>query len=463
MKRFTIAFIPFLFAVTALLAETPQSSKTQPPNVVFILVDDWGWTDAGCYGSDFYETPQIDRLAMDGVRFTQAYSACTVCSPSRAAILTGKYPARLHLTDWIPGYQPPESLLLSPEWNKGLELSEYTIAEEFKSRGYTTGIVGKWHLGGDKFKPELQGFDFNFAGCHVGSPRSFFPPYGLPVKIDEKPGEMLTDRLTREAIGFIEAHQQQPFFLYLSYYAVHIPVAGKPEIVDKYKKKLMNGSYHHTNPEYAAMLQTVDENLGKIRETLKQLGISDRTVLILASDNGGFIGRKDVKPSTSNAPLRAGKGSAYSGGVRVPLIVRWPGVTPTEGVCETPVKGVDFYPTLLEIVDGAYEPRPDIDGTSFALWLRNPENSLRGPVFWHYPHYHPGGATPYSAVRYGDWKLIHFYEDGRYELYNLAEDIGESHDLAVARPKIVQELRAMLEDWLEREDAQFPRRREDPS
>jgi arylsulfatase A-like enzyme len=455
-----------LLLLTALGASAAQS---RPPNVLFFLVDDWGWTDAGCYGGKLFETPNLDRLATQSMKFTQAYAACTVCSPTRAAIMTGKYPARLHLTDWIAGHNRPYAKLAIPAWLQHLPLEETTIAEALKMRGYATGMFGKWHLGNEPFYPEHQGFDVNFGGCYVGSPRNYFPPYGVPVIKDEKPGEFLSDRLTREAVAFMEANRERPFFLYFPHYAVHQPIAGKPEVVEKYRRKLAAGTYQHTNPVYAALVESVDDSLGVVLRRLKELGLEDNTLVIVTSDNGGLSGTVNAqgwRPGpTRNDPLRLGKGSAYEGGVRVPLVVKWPGVTTGGSVCETPVISTDFFPTILDIVDaaaGKRESGPDprgaaaVDGQSIVPLLKGGHTINRDALYWHYPHYHPGSATPYSAIRAGDWRLIHFYEDNHVELYNLKDDISEKRDLAASNPKVAAELRGRLEAWCKDVGAQMP-------
>ncbi len=443
---------------------TAPAATPRPTNFVFFLIDDWGWTDAASFGSRLYETPHIDRLAAQGMKFTQAYSACTVCSPTRAAVMTGKYPARLHITDYIPGHRRPYAKLKIPDWTLHLPLVERTIAEELKDRGYTTGIFGKWHLGDEAFYPEKQGFDVNFGGCAMGAPRSYFPPYGIPNITDEKPGEFLTDRLTREALRFIESNQDRPFYVYFPHYAVHTPLAGKPEVVAKYQQKLAAGTYTQTNPVYAALVESVDDSVGAVMQRLAELKLDQNTLIIVTSDNGGLSGTRNAegwRPGpTRNDPLRLGKGSAYEGGVRVPLVVKWPGVTAAGSSSPTPVISVDYFPTLLEIADqaqgAAAAPRPAADGESITALLRGADRLKRDTLYWHYPHYHPGSATPYSAVREGDWKLIHFFEDNHSELYNLAADIGEKTDLAAANPGKASALRAKLDAWRTSVDAQLP-------
>jgi len=425
-------------------------------NFVLILVDDLGWTDLGCFGSDFYDTPAIDRLAAEGMRFTNAYSACTVCSPTRAAVMTGKYPARLHLTDWIHGHKRPQAKLKIPAWTEFLSPDEFTIAKAFQAAGYATASIGKWHLGdGEEHYPTHYGFDLNLGGFGAGQPPSYFSPYRIPTLEDGPPGEYLTDREADEACKFIESHRDRPFFLYWPHYAVHTPLQAKAELIERYRQKLKPG-LRHTNATYAAMIASLDESVARLQAKLEELGLAERTVIVFTSDNGGLIagGRQKV---TVNVPLRAGKGSAYEGGVRVPLIVKWPGVARPGAVCETPVMSIDLLPTLLELAGVKIAPSETIDGLSFAAALRNPQAKIeREALFWHYPHYHPGGATPYGAVRAGDLRLVEFYEDDRVELYNLRDDVGESRDLASAMPQRAAELRRMLHDWRTRVGAQMP-------
>jgi arylsulfatase A len=420
------------------------------PNVIVVLVDDLGWTDVACFGSRYHRTPHLDRLARDGMRFTSGYAACTVCSPTRAALLTGQYPARLHLTDWIAGHDRPFARLKIPDWTKQLELSTVTIAERLKTAGYATACIGKWHLGNETHFPEKHGFDRNIGGYHRGQPPSYHAPYGIPTLQPEGPaGEFLTDREAREAVTFITANKDRPFFLYLPHYAVHTPIQAKAEVVAKYQA-IDSSGMTHTKPDYAALMESVDDAMGTIRAKLEELQIAGRTVIIFTGDNGGLIG------PTSNKPLRVGKGSAYEGGVRVPWIVHWPGVTKAGSESITPVMTIDIHPTVLAMTGLGGNPAQPIDGVSLADHLRGGPAPDRDAIFWHYPHYHPGGATPYSAVRMGDWKLIHFYEDGRDELYDLANDLGETTDRAATEAARVKVMRTRLDQWLAAVGAQFP-------
>ena len=433
-----------------------ETAPTRHPNVIVILVDDMGQTDLSCYGSRFYETPNIDQLAKDGVRFANGYSACTVCSPTRAAMMTGKYPARLHITDWIAGHERPKAKLKIPEWQKFLPFEEITLAEQFKSAGYATASIGKWHLtpglkeGDEAYYPDKHGFDVNIGGYARGQPPSYVSPYKIPTLSDGPAGEFLTDREANEAVKFIDANKDKPFFIYLPHYAVHQPIAGKPDVVAKFKDKAeKTPDLKQKNATYAALVTSVDDSLGTIRAALKRLKLDDDTIIVFTTDNGGLL------PTTDNSPLRAGKGSAYEGGVRVPLIVFWPGVAKAGLVETSPAITVDLYPTLLEMT-GVKPLQSLVDGISLAPLLKSGAKPDRDAIFWHYPHYHPGGATPYSAIRSGDFRLVHFYEDGRDELYDLGNDISETKDLAATQPERAKALRTRLDTWLKSVDAQLP-------
>lgn len=420
-----------------------------PPNIIFVLVDDLGWTDLGCFGSAFYETPNIDRLASQGMRFTQAYSSCTVCSPTRASVLTGQYPARLHITDWIAGHERPFAKLSVPDWTRQLSPGIPNVATALKAAGYVTASIGKWHLGPEACWPDRQGFDVNAGGCDKGQPSSYFSPYNIPTLADGPGGEFLSDRLTAEALAFIEKNRDRPFFIYLAHYAVHTPLMAKKKAIERYRGKAVPGA-PHSNATYAALVESVDESVGCLLARLDALKLSERTVIVFTSDNGGLMG------VTSNAPLRAGKGSAYEGGVRVPLIVKWPGVTEPGSVSSVPVISADHFPTLLAMA-GAVGPSSHIvDGESLVPVLSRQGSLTREALYWHYPHYHPGGATPYGAVREGDYRLVEFYEDRRVELYNLKEDVGEQQDLAATLPEKAEALRNKLAAWRGRVNAQMP-------
>jgi len=460
------------FATTAILARFAFGGEKASgrPNFVFILVDDLGWADVGCYGGDLHETPNIDRLARQGMLFTDAYAAGSVCTPTRASIMTGKYPARLHTTIWYEASaNPPRNRRLIPPVTQGdMPHEQVTIAEVFKEAGYLTAHVGKWHLGDAAHYPETQGFDVNIGGTFWGAPTTFFYPYSGSGKWGKEfryvphlefggEGEYLTDRLTDEALGVLEKAKDRPFLLNLWYHTVHTPIEGKDEVVERYKKKVKPGM-HHQNCEYAAMVHSLDENVGRIIAKLDELGIADRTVVLFFSDNGGTVRKYGTKTVTSNYPLRSGKGSLYEGGIRVPLIVRWPGVTKAGSICSQAVSSIDFYPTVLEMtgVSGEAKHNADMDGLSLAALLKEPSARLkREALYWHYPHYY-ATTSPASSVRQGDWKLIEYFEDEHVELYNLKEDIGEKNNLAEKMAEKAEELRRLLRSWRKAVDAQIP-------
>jgi arylsulfatase A-like enzyme len=455
---------------------TPEQKKKKL-NFVFILIDDMGWTDVGCYGSTFYETPNIDKLAAEGMRFTNAYAACPVCSPTRASILTGRYPARINLTDWIgPDKWHVRGKLKTPEYIHQMPLRELTTTEVLKKAGYTTCSVGKWHLGEEeKYYPENQGFDVNKGGWRAGHPwDGYFSPYGNPKLQDGPEGEYLTDRLTDEALKFIDQNADKSFFLYLSYYAVHTPIQAKKHLIDKYTSKaeklppadrphyLAVGDNIMTrqiqdHPVYAAMLQTTDESIGRVMNKLKDLGLAGNTAVIFMSDNGGLSTRKSQNIPTSNLPLRAGKGWLYEGGIRVPMIIKWPGRVKAASVCKEPVTSTDFYPTMLQMAHLPLKPNQHIDGLSLVPLLTGTGKLDRNAIYWHYPHYHGSGSRPGGAIRAGNYKLIEFYEDNRVELYNLKNDISEKHNLAEKMPQKTAELREMLHSWRKSVNARMPK------
>ncbi len=427
-----------------LLVLTASLSAATPPNFIVILVDDMGATDLGCYGSKFYETPHIDRLGKDGIRFTQAYSACTVCSPTRASLLTGKNPAALRLTDWIAGHQRPFAKLKIPDWKKELRAGEVTLPALLKKAGYATASIGKWHLGPEG--PVERGFDLNIAGTEKGQPPSYFSPYKIETLPDGPDGEFLSDRLTAEAEKFMESNKDSPFFLYLPHFAVHTPLMGKPAAVAKYKAKAKPEDAQH-NATYAALVESVDDSVGRLRAKLDALGISERTAIIFTSDNGGLA------QVTGNLGLRAGKGSAYEGGVRVPLIYCWPG-TIKPGEFAEPVITGDHFHTVLDLAGSPAAITSEY--RSLAPVVLGKGTIAPRELHWHYPHYHPGGATPYSAVRSGDFKLIAFFEDSHLELYNLKADPEERHNLVPANPAKAEEMRRNLTAWWMEVRAQLP-------
>jgi len=423
----------------ALLGSALAAEAENRPNFVFILMDDLGWADVGCYGSAFYETPNIDRLARQGMRFTDAYAACPVCSPTRASILTGKYPATVDLTDFIPGHWRPYAKLVVPKFTQQLPSEEITIAEALKGAGHVSACIGKWHLGGASSGPDKQGFDFVVSA--------------VPNQSDKQAGG-----LTDKALEFIERSKDQPFFLYLCHHTVHIPLEARKELIDKYTAKLKPGQAFpaQANPVYAAMVETMDESVGRVMARLDELKLADRTVFIFFSDNGGLhkIYTGVGQFVTSNAPLRGEKGTLYEGGIRVPFVVRWPGVATPGTVCSVPVSSVDLYPTMLAMAGVQGDPKHVPDGESLAPLLRQTGGLKRDAIFWHYPHYHH--CAPCGAVRQGDLKLIENYEDGALELYNLKDDLGEKSNLAAKMPERAAELRKRLDDWRKAVGAQMP-------
>ena len=445
----------------------PRKDK---PNVVLILIDDMGWTDAACYGSKYYETPNIDHLAAGGMKFTNGYAACAVCSPTRAAVMTGRYPARLGVTDWIrsrfqggkipadkknpSGYTGGRNhKVLCPKNALWMELEEITIAEALKPAGYTSCHIGKWHLGPDDQYPDRQGFDVNIGGCDYGQPPSYFDPYknsrlaDIPTLKPRREGEYLTDREADEAAAFIKKHHGRPFFLYMAHYAVHTPIQAKKDLVAKYKAKTPT---NQKNATYAAMVHSVDDAVGRIVATLDECGVAENTLVIFTSDNGGLLG------PTNNAPLRAGKGHPYEGGIREPLIVRWPRVVKTGTTCDVPVTSVDYFPTVCEASGVPLPKDRPIDGESIMPLLKGTGSLRRDAIFWHFPHYR-GGIVPYSIIRAGDWKLLKRYDGKTWELFNLKDDLSETTDLADREPDVVKRLDAKLVAWLKAANAKMPK------
>jgi arylsulfatase A-like enzyme len=422
-----------------------QSSPERKPNFVFILIDDMGFKDLGFMGSRYYETPNIDKLAGEGVVFMNAYSNAPNCAPTRACLMSGQYTPR-HGIYTVGTSERGQSKLrmLIPTPNKiDLDSKVVTIPQALKPAGYTSACIGKWHLGTKSpYRPVDRGFDIAFERNHSGH--------------FSKEGEYLTNRLTDEAIKFIETGRNRPFFLYLSHHAVHTPIQAKKQLIEKYKKKEPDDI--HNNPTYAAMIESLDQNVGRLMAKLDELGLRDNSVVFFFSDNGGYAN------ATSMAPLRGSKGMLYEGGVRVPMIVRWPGVTRAGSVCDVPVIGIDFYPTMLEMA-GAPQPSGRIlDGVSIVPLLKGKETLNREAIFWHFPAYlepyndnqWPWRTTPAGAVRQGDWKLIEFFEDGKIELYNLKDDLGEKNDLAETMPDKAEELHRMLIEWRKSVDAPVP-------
>jgi arylsulfatase A-like enzyme len=452
----------------------------RPPNFLFILVDDLGWTDLGCYGSSFYETPHIDALATRGVRFTSAYAACPVCSPTRVSILTGKFPARLFTTDYFGAPQPENSdnywrtprALLPASYVEHMPLEEITLAEALKEGGYATFFAGKWHLGGRGFYPEDQGFDVNQGGWERGGPyggNRYFSPYGNPKLGDGPEGEHLPDRLAEETCLFMEKHLEQPFLAYLSFYSVHTPLLARQDLEEKYRlkagvlpsqkeiwgeegeRKVRQVQDHAV---YAGMVEAMDQAVGKVLDRLRDLGLDENTVVFFMSDNGG-LSTSEGHP-TSNLPLRAGKGWLFEGGIREPMIVSWPGKTIPGRICDEVVISTDFYPTILEMAGLPARPEQHLDGMSLVSLLKGKENLPSRALYWHYPHYGNQGGSPGSVIRLGRFKLIEFYEENQLELYDLSVDLGETNNLSDSLKDKALSMRKQLQSWLKSIDAGMP-------
>jgi arylsulfatase A-like enzyme len=498
-------YIPLL-AGTVLYSCAEQK---QQPNIVFFLVDDLGWTDVGCYGSSFYETPNIDALAEAGVKFTNAYAACHVCSPTRASILTGKYPATINLTDWLPGRNEfPFQKFSNVVINQHLPYEEVTIAEALKEVGYKTAIIGKWHLGEDPSNPMAHGFDMHIPDWAKGWPKKgYFAPFEMKGLEDSKDGDYLTDRLTDEALKYIESNKDNPFFLYMSHYAVHDPIQGRKDLVEKYSGKLKNMTKDKSpayilegnpdnpdnpsreeleilintpeyepykilpnglvkvkqkqdNVEFAGMVESMDESLGRIVKKLEELGIDDNTIIIFYSDNGGMAAlnvgnpkrivsedKQDLAYSTSNLPLRGAKGWLYEGGIREPLIIKWPGKGKQGIECSVPVTSVDMFPTIMNMVGSPESIGEDKEGVDISPLVKG-EIIERGPIFWHFPHYsNHGMQSPGGAIRDGDYKLLEYFENGTVQLFNLKNDIAEQNDLSKIEIEKTKELTEKLHQW----------------
>ena len=464
--------------------DTQPGLPTQP-NIIFILIDDLGCRDLGCYGSTFYETPVLDRLAMEGMRFTNAYASCPVCSPTRASILSGKYPARVGITQWIGGNASGK--LKDVPYLHYLPLTETTVATALREGGYQTWHVGKWHLGDAPFYPDRQGFDVNLGGCDRGMPTGpnfHFSPYNLPTLPDGPPGEYLTDRLTDEAIRLMKGRDRsRPFFLNFWHYAVHIPIRAPEPLIEKYRRKavamkldqvpaIVEGEelaklpppgqppQHirrrmiQSDPAYAAMVEALDTSIGRLLSALEQEGLAENTIIVFTSDNGG-LATAESSP-TSNLPYIEGKGWNYEGGTRVCQIVRWPRAVPPRSICATPTTSTDYYPTLLEAAGLPPRPQQHCDGVSLMPLLRGGDQLDREAIFWHYPHYSNQGGAPAASVVSGQWKLIEHFEGNRLELFDLENDPSETRNLAVQHPEIVGRLYALLHEWQKQIEAKFP-------
>jgi arylsulfatase A-like enzyme len=446
-------FLPLsLSLLLSLSAGASAAGAPARPNILFILADDLGYMDIGANNPDtFYETPHLDALAKRGVRFTQGYSACCVCSPTRGSIMTGKYPPRFGITDFIPGMRPGK--LLSAPNATHLPLAETTLAEAFRDGGYATFFAGKWHLGAGEFFPGAQGFSQQLSGTG----QFFYPPSATPPR-DPLDDPKTTDRIADAAVEFIAAHRDRPFFAYLPFLAPHTPIRARADLVAKYEKKKLSAPPDAWGRErerdvrlvqnhapYAAMIEQLDTALGRVFAALKQNGLTERTIVVFTSDNGG-LSTSEGHP-TSNLPLRAGKGWPYEGGTRVAWLVSAPGINKPGTTCDTPVISTDHYPTLLELAGLPALPAQHRDGLSFVPALRGARTPRSQPLYWHYPHYGNQGGAPHGAIRDGDWKLIEWFEDNSVELYNIPQDLSEKTNLAAQHPEKVAALRAKLVAW----------------
>ena len=482
LLRLLSAFSARRLALIALGATALSLHAADRPNILFILADDLGVKDLSIEGSTYYETPHIDRIAKEGMRFTHGYATCQVCSPSRASIMTGKYPARHGITDWIGassglGWKRNNKVLPS-EYVRHLPHADTSLAEALKAAGYRTFFAGKWHLGGEGSFPEDHGFDLNVGGHHRGSPPGgFFSPFKNPKMKDGPPGESLPIRLARETSTFIVKQtldrdnplaKPAPFLAYLSFYSVHGPIQTTPTLWKKYRDKAAKAPHQGNRflidrtlpvrqvqdcPIYGGMMESMDDAVGIVLETLDDLEIAKNTIVIFTSDNGG-VSSGDAF-STCNLPYRGGKGRQWEGGIREPYYIKAPGVTKAGSTSTVPVTGTDFYPTLLELAGLDPMPQQHLDGVSLVPALKGGSLPDR-PLFWHYPHYGNQGGEPSSIIRRGDWKLIHYYEDGRDELYNIVKDPGEQTDLAAVETEKTKALRTELDTWLKDTGARLP-------
>ncbi len=450
------------------------------PNIIFILIDDLGCRDLGCYGSSFYETPNLDRFAKRGVRFENAYASAPVCSPTRASVMSGQHPARVGVTHYIGGND--EGRLASVPYLHYLPLEQKSIASALKEGGYQTWHVGKWHLGDEAFYPEHHGFDLNIGGCHMGCPyHGFFAPWNIPTLENAPDGTYLTDHLTDQAIDLIRRRGETPFFLNLWHYAVHTPIQAPAHLVEKYRRKaerlkldqinpIVEGDFFpcihksdqritrrilQSDPAYAAMIENLDTNIGRLLDVLDAEGIVENTLVVFTSDNGGLATAEGAP--TCNAPMSEGKGWAYEGGVRVCQLACWPGKIPAGSVCTDNVASMDFYPTFLEAAGLPLIPEQHVDGISLLDTMTNHQTLPERPIFWHFPHYGNQGDSPSGSVLEGDWKLIQHFERERIELYNLTRDVSESCDVADDYPEIRDRLFQKLQNWQHEVEANIPK------
>ena len=472
MKKTALFSSLRLCALSIFITAVPTLIDAKQTNFLFFLVDDMGWADIGANGSKFHETPNIDRLAKSGMRFTQGYAAGSVCSPTRASIMTGRHPVRVDITDWIPGQSNRKTNpLLHPDDLSHLPLAEVTIAEALKEHGYQTFFAGKWHLGNKGQWPTDQGFDINIGGHHRGSPPGgYYSPWSNPALKAKQPGEYLTERLTDESVKFLEERDKtSPFLLYLSYYNIHTPIQAYKKHIDHYKAKAAKAFQDVTptepehdginrtrqdNPALASMVAAVDDSVGVLLDKLTELKLDKNTVVIFFSDNGGLSTLGRPGPGC-NLPLRAGKGWLYEGGVREPTIIRAPDVTQPNSVSHKPMVSMDFFPTMLDLAGLPLQPKLHVDGQSLLPHLKGDDSGQR-TFYWHYPHYHGSTWKPGASIRDGDWKLIEFYHYKNFELYNLADDPGEQQNLAKAKPTKAKLLRAKLLAWQKQMQAKMP-------
>ena len=445
-----------------------SKEQNRQPNIVLIMADDLGWKDLHCYGNEKLDTPNLDRLAEQGLLFTDAYSASPVCTPTRAALMTGESPARLNITNHSAGHPPrfrkPGTDLVTPNWQRYLPLEKVTLAEQLKGAGYATAFAGKWHLSHSpknnsskelkipsepELRPEYQGFDINIGGCDFGGPPSYFGPYKNPALSAKVEGEYLPDRLANECVDFIESNRDRPFFLCWWNYSVHYPFQAPEDLIAKYEKRKGPGI---ENPTYAAMIEGMDRSIGKLLKTLDENGLSENTLVIFTSDNGPFAA--NVKP------LRAEKGYLYEGGIRVPMIVRWPGHTRPATRTATPVITMDIHATILEATKLKSDPSNKPDGVSLVSILDGKNKLNRQALYFHYPNYafHKKNRMG-SAIRKGKYKLIKFYDDESVELYDLENDISETNNLAKELPEKSQQFRNDLDRWLVETNANVPRKK----
>ncbi|WP_298551299.1 sulfatase [uncultured Algibacter sp.] len=468
IKKFTC----LLFLVIAVSCKT----KDEKPNILFILADDLGYSDLSCMGSSYYETPNIDAIANNGMVFTNGYAGCQVCSPSRATLMTGQFTARHGITDWIGAPAGEDwrtkkrfSKVLPAEYKHHMDTSTITLPMALKDAGYSTFFAGKWHLGDVGYSPEDYGFDINKGGYHRGSPAGgYFSPFNNPKLENKEKGENLSMRLAKETVGFMKASKDKPFLAYLSFYAVHGPIQTNKEKWNKYRNKAEENGIpekgfeegyflpmrkYQDNPVYGGLVETMDDAVGLVLEALKQNDLDKNTIVIFTSDNGGVTSGDNY--STNCLPLKGGKGYQWEGGIRIPYIVNVPWMNHQGKKSHIPVVGSDFFPTILDLAGLPLQPQAHIDGKSILPVLKG-YNIEERPLYWHYPHYGNQGGRPVSMMRKGDWKLIHYWGDGHDELYNLTQDIHEDSNLALSQSKRTQEMIEALMNWLNEVGAKYP-------